>query len=203
MSPSALEELVYQLGKLPGLGPRSARRMALSLLKKREASLRPLINSLEKVDSSIKECSICGNLDEQDPCTLCTHPTRDKSLLCIVEDVADLWALERAQTYKGLYHILGGTLSALEGRGPEALRIGQLIQRLPQLGELKEIILALNATIEGQTTAHYMLDRIKPFLPETVKISHLAFGVPMGGELDYLDEGTLSTALKDRRHVDA
>lgn len=201
--PSVLEELIHQLGRLPGLGPRSARRMALFLLKRREVLLRPLINTLERVEVSIKECSVCGNLDAKDPCFLCTHPTRDRSLLCIVEDVADLWALERAHSYKGQYHILGGTLSALEGRGPDALRIDMLIKRLENLKDLKEIILALNATIEGQTTAHYVMDRIQPLLEKSVKVSHLAFGVPLGGELDYLDEGTLSTALRDRRQMES
>lgn len=190
-----LDALIQLLAKLPGLGPRSARRAALYLVKRRETLMLPLAEAMQAAAERVKACSICGNLDTEDPCALCRDPRRDLALLCVVEDVADLWAIERAGTFRGRYHVLGGTLSALEGVGPEDLRIDALVARVGK-GEVKEVILALNATVEGQTTAHYITDRLAG---TGVAISRLAHGVPVGGELDYLDEGTLSAALAQRR----
>ena len=190
-----LDALIQLLAKLPGLGPRSARRAALYLVKRRETLMLPLAEAMQAAAERVKACSICGNLDTEDPCALCRDPRRDLALLCVVEDVADLWAIERAGTFRGRYHVLGGTLSALEGVGPEDLRIDALAARVGK-GEVKEVILALNATVEGQTTAHYITDRLAG---TGVAISRLAHGVPVGGELDYLDEGTLSAALAQRR----
>jgi recombination protein RecR len=190
-----LDALIQLLAKLPGLGPRSARRAALHLLKRRETLMLPLAEAMQAAAERVKACSICGNLDTEDPCALCRDPRRDPALLCVVEDVADLWAIERAGAFRGRYHVLGGTLSALEGVGPEDLRIDALAARVGK-GEVKEAILALNATVEGQTTAHYITDRLAG---TGVTISRLAHGVPVGGELDYLDEGTLSAALAQRR----
>jgi recombination protein RecR len=190
-----LDALIQLLAKLPGLGPRSARRAALHLLKRRETLMLPLAEAMQAAAERVKACSICGNLDTEDPCALCRDPRRDPALLCVVEDVADLWAIERAGAFRGRYHVLGGTLSALEGVGPEDLRIDALAARVGK-GEVKEVILALNATVEGQTTAHYITDRLAG---TGVTISRLAHGVPVGGELDYLDEGTLSAALAQRR----
>ncbi len=198
MKISSLETLVLYLSKLPGLGPRSARRMALHLLKRRESLAYPLIEALKSAADTIKECSLCGNWDEEDLCSLCRSETRETHLLCVVESVADLWALERMGSYKGGYHILGGTLSALDGRGPEDLKIEALVRRIKE-SQFEEIILALNATIEGQTTAHYLKEYISQNIASDLKITHLAYGVPLGGELDYLDDGTLMTALKERR----
>ncbi|MCE2510759.1 MAG: recombination mediator RecR [Alphaproteobacteria bacterium] len=195
MPDSAIDHLVRLLGRLPGLGPRSARRVALDLLRHREQLLTPLMQALEDASEKVRECGTCGNLDLQDPCGICTDPKRDRSLLCVVEDVADLWALERAQVFRGRYHVLGGVLSALDGVGPEDLRIAALVDRAGN-GELSEVILAMNATVDGQTTAHYISDRLKE---GHVAVSRLAHGVPVGGELDYLDDGTLQTALKARR----
>ena len=190
-----LDRLIQLLSKLPGLGPRSARRAALFLLKRRESLMEPLAAALTETAAKVRPCSLCGNLDTADPCALCRDPRRDQSLICVIEDVADLWAIERSASYKGLYHVLGGTLSALDGVGPEDLRIEPLVKRVVQ-GKAREVILAMNATVEGQTTAHYVMDR----LAETgVRISRLAHGVPVGGELDYLDEGTLSAALAARK----
>ena len=189
-----LDHLIQLLSKLPGLGPRSARRAALFLLKRRESLMEPLAAALTETAAKVRPCSRCGNLDTADPCALCRDPRRDQGLICVVEDVADLWAIERSAAYNGLYHVLGGTLSALDGVGPEDLRIEPLVKRVGET-KAREVILALNATVEGQTTAHYVTDR----LAETgVKITRLAHGVPVGGELDYLDEGTLSQALKAR-----
>ena len=191
-----IERLIQLLAKLPGLGPRSARRAALDLLKKREVLMEPLALALTDAATAIKTCEICGNLDTQTPCSLCCDPRRDARVLCVVEDVADLWALERAGVFKGRYHVLGGALSALDGITPERLNVASLITRAKDGAE--EIILAMNATVEGQTTAHYLLDA----LAETnIKITRLAHGVPVGGELDYLDEGTLSAAFKARRSL--
>ncbi|MGB1547093.1 MAG: recombination mediator RecR [Alphaproteobacteria bacterium] len=195
MPGSAIDHLVRLLGRLPGLGPRSARRVALDLLRHRETLLTPLIQALEDAYEKVRECSVCGNLDLQDPCGICTNSKRDRSLLCVVEDVADLWALERAQVFRGLYHVLGGVLSALDGVGPEDLRIAALVARAGE-PEVREVILAMNATVDGQTTAHYISDRLQG---GHVAVSRLAHGVPVGGELDYLDDGTLQTALKARR----
>jgi recombination protein RecR len=192
-----LDRLIQLLAKLPGLGPRSARRVALFLVKRRESVMEPLAAALEAAAKAIHPCSICGNLDTGDPCALCRDDKRDTGIICVVEDVADLWAIERAHAFKGRYHVLGGTLSALDGVGPSELRIDALIQRVRE-GQAREVILALNATVEGQTTAHYIIDR----LAETgVPISRLAHGVPVGGELDYLDEGTLSAAMTARTAV--
>jgi recombination protein RecR len=192
---SDLDALIQLLSKLPGLGPRSARRAALHLVKRRESLMQPLAEAMRMAAERIRACSTCGNLDTEDPCALCRDPRRDPHLLCVVEDVADLWAIERTAAFRGRYHVLGGTLSALEGVGPEDLRIDALIARA-SAGEVKELILALNATVEGQTTAHYVTDRLAG---TGVVVSRLAHGVPVGGELDYLDEGTLSAALAQRR----
>lgn len=192
-----IERLIQLLAKLPGLGPRSARRAALRLIKRREALLEPLADALAAAAERVRSCSRCGNIDTSDPCAICADPRRDASLLCVVEEVADLWALERAAAFKGRYHVLGGTLSALDGVGPEQLNIPRLIQRVREEG-VKEVILATNATVDGQTTAHYIGDRLAPL---GVAVSRLAHGVPLGGELDYLDDGTLAAALKARRPV--
>jgi len=199
MAGDDIERLINYLGKLPGLGPRSARRAALYLLKRREALLVPLLKALESAAKSIKPCMRCGNLDSQDPCAICANPERDGSIICVVEEVADLWALERTLSFKGQYHILGGLLSALDGVGPEDLNIAALLARA-EAPDVTEIILAMSATVDGQTTAHYVTDR---FHGLGVRITRLAHGVPVGGELDYLDDGTLSAALKARRPLDS
>ncbi|MFN4165374.1 MAG: recombination mediator RecR [Ferrovibrio sp.] len=197
MAGPEIERLIQLLARLPGLGPRSARRAALHLLKKKDALLNPLAASLREVGDSVHACSVCGNLDTRDPCAICTDERRDAGLICVVESVADLWALERAGVFRGRYHVLGGTLSALDGVGPADLNVDGLIARV-QAGEKKvrEVIIATNATVEGQTTAHYITDRLQH---AGVAISRLAHGVPVGGELDYLDDGTLGAALKARR----
>ena len=189
-----IDRLIHLLAKLPGLGPRSARRAALALLKKRETLLEPLADALSEAAAALKQCSTCGNLDTADPCALCRDPTRDASSICVVEDVDDLWALERAGIFRGRYHVLGGALSALDGVTPHKLNLGKLVERVR--GGISEVILAMNATVEGQTTAHYLMDALEPL---HVKVTRLAHGVPVGGELDYLDEGTLSAAFKARR----
>ncbi len=190
-----LDRLIQLLARLPGLGPRSARRAVLHLMKKRESLMLPLAEAMAKAAESVTLCSTCGNLDSQDPCAICRDPRRDPKLLCVVEEVADLWALERSGAFKGGYHVLGGTLSAIDGRGPEQLNMGRLVERA-SAGEVEEIILALSATVDGQTTAHYISERLAD---SGVKVSRLAHGVPVGGELDYLDDGTLTAALKARR----
>jgi len=190
-----IERLIDALAKLPGLGPRSARRAVLTLIKKKDTVMEPLSAALNEALEKAKICSICGNIDTVDPCALCTDPRRDPGALCVVEDVADLWALERAVAHKGRYHVLGGTLSALDGIRPEDLHIDELVDRAAK-DEVTEVILATNATVEGQTTAHYITDRLTNC---NVKISRLAHGVPVGGELDYLDDGTLTAAMKSRR----
>ena len=195
--PGSIDALIGLLAKVPGLGPRSARRAALHLLKRRESLMEPLARALSETADSVKTCSVCGNIDTVDPCTICTGPKRDRSQICVVEEIGDLWAMERVVGFQGLYHVLGGTLSALDGVGPEDLRIGQLIERAKHEG-VKEVILATNATVDGQTTAHYIAERLEG---ANVTVSGLAHGVPVGGELDYLDEGTLSTALKARKPV--
>jgi recombination protein RecR len=192
---SELDTLIQMLAKLPGLGPRSARRAALFLVKRREQLMRPLAASLGAAADAIRTCQICGNLDTSDPCAICRDPARDQTTICVVEDLADLWALERTLAFRGRYHVLGGTLSALDGIGPDELNITRLIARL---GPETELIMALNATVEGQTTAHYIADRAAS---SGARISRLAQGVPIGGELDYLDEGTLIAALKSRRDL--
>ncbi|MEE8171660.1 MAG: recombination mediator RecR [Alphaproteobacteria bacterium] len=195
MAGDDIERLINYLSKLPGLGPRSARRAALHLLKRREALLVPMLKALESAAESIKPCANCGNLDSQDPCAICADGGRDLSIICVVEEVADLWALERTHSFKGRYHILGGLLSALDGVGPEDLNIAALVARA-EAPEVTEVILAMSATVDGQTTAHYVTDRLQGL---GVSITRLAHGVPVGGELDYLDDGTLSAALKARR----
>jgi recombination protein RecR len=202
-----LERLIQLLARLPGLGPRSARRAVLHLMKKREALMLPLAAAMVRAAESVTLCSTCGNLDTRDPCGICQDPARDPKLLCVVEDVADLWALERSGAFKGRYHVLGGTLSAIDGRGPEQLNLGRLVARAgaadeggdkggDEGGGVEEVILALSATVDGQTTAHYISERLAG---SGVKVSRLAHGVPVGGELDYLDDGTLTAALKARR----
>lgn len=191
---SDLDRLVQLLAKLPGLGPRSARRAALHLLKRRESLMEPLASALADAAQRIRACSVCGNLDTAEPCAICRDPKRDAGLVCVVEDVADLWAIERSSAYRGRYHVLGGTLSALDGVGPEDLHIDALVRSVVG-GGAREVILAMNATVEGQTTAHYIMDRLAG---SGAQVSRLAHGVPMGGELDYLDEGTLSAALAAR-----
>jgi len=195
MAGPEIERLIQLLARLPGLGPRSARRAVLHLLKKKDALLLPLASTLREVGETVHACRTCGNLDSRDPCAICTDPRRDEALLCVVESVADLWALERAGVFRGRYHVLGGTLSALDGIGPDDLNVDGLIARV-QSGKLREVIIATNATVEGQTTAHYITDRLAS---QNVQISRLAHGVPVGGELDYLDDGTLGAALKARR----
>ena len=190
-----IERLIQLLSKLPGLGPRSARRAVLQLIQKKETLLSPLAQAMADAVKKACICSTCGNADTQDPCTICRDQTRDPSTICVVEDVGDLWALERAGAHKGRYHVLGGVLSALDGVGPDDLNIGALIERVSR-DEVKEVILAMNATVDGQTTAHYITDRLEGL---DVSISRLAHGVPVGGELDYLDDGTLAAAMKSRR----
>ena len=190
-----IDRLAALLARLPGMGPRSARRAVLHLLKQRDALMRPLAASLEQTADAVQPCGVCGNLDTRDPCSVCADERHDRATLCVVEEVSDLWALERAGVFGGLYHVLGGTLSALDGVGPEDLRIASLVTRV-QAGGITEVILATNATVDGQTTAHYVVDRLED---TGVAITRLALGVPVGGELDFLDEGTLGAALKSRR----
>lgn len=197
MTGQDIENLIKQIAKLPALGSRSARRIVLYLLNKREAALTPLIESLQKVSENIKTCEICGNFDTSSPCPICTSNIRDDSLICVVRDVADLWAMERVSLFKGKYHVLGGVLSAMEGVVPEDLNIDALEKRIAS-GKVKELILALPATIDGQITSHYLLSRFKD---SGVKITTLAQGIPMGAELDYMDEGTLQLALNSRKQL--
>ena len=189
-----LDQLVKLLSRMPGLGPRSARRFALALIKRPDRLLNPLIDALSHVSAVITPCEICGNIDNQSPCSICEDHGRDHQILCVVEEVGDLWALERAGGYHGLYHVLGGSLSALGGIGPEELNLDKLLTRL-QAGTIQELILATNLTVDGQTTAHYISDMVEPL---NLKITRLAHGVPIGGELDYLDDGTLRAALTSR-----
>jgi len=190
-----IERLIQLLAKLPGLGPRSARRAALHMMKKREALMEPLAAALSEAALKIRPCSICGNLDVSDPCTVCRDPKRGDSVICVVETVGDLWALERAGAFAGKYHVLGGVLSALDGVGPDDLNLASLAERAAS-GAVSEVILALNATVDGQTTAHVIADRLAH---TGVSITSLARGVPVGGELDYLDDGTLTAAFRSRR----
>jgi recombination protein RecR len=189
-----IERLIQLLARLPGLGPRSARRAALHLIKKRDLLMAPLATALQSAMENIAVCRICGNLDTQNPCAVCSDPRRDPSIIVVVADVADLWALERARAVDARYHVLGGTLSPLDGVGPEDLSIEALVTRA-HASEVKEVILALNATVDGQTTAHYITDLLAG---ADVKATGLAHGVPVGGELDYLDEGTLTAAIRSR-----
>lgn len=190
-----IDRLIQLLGKLPGLGPRSARRAVLHLMKKRDPLLVPLADALARVRDTVVTCAECGNLDSQDPCRLCRDPRRDSSVICVVEDVSDLWALDRADLFRGRYHVLGGTLNALDGIGPEDLTIAGLLARTSQ-PQVQEVILALNATVDGQTTAHYLMEKLAD---RGLKVTALAHGLPVGGELDYLDDGTLAAALRSRR----
>ena len=189
-----IEKLIQLLAKVPGLGPRSASRAALHLIKKRDQLMGPLSGAMQDAYDKVKICSTCGNVDTADPCTICTDPTRDQSLVIVVEDVGDLWALERAAALNAAYHVLGGTLSPLDGIGPDDLTIAALVDRV-KTGEVKELIIAVNATVEGQATAHYITDQLEGM---DIKVTRLAHGVPVGGELDYLDEGTLVAALRSR-----
>lgn len=197
MASPEIEALVQALARLPGLGPRSARRAVLHLLKKRETALVPLARALETVEARLVTCGMCGNVDTSDPCAICADPRRDTRALCVVEEVADLWALDRARLFPGRYHVLGGRLSALDGVRPEDLRIDGLVARVAA-GGVDEVVLAMNATLEGQTTAHYIAERLEGY---PVRLTQLAHGLPVGGELDYLDEGTLAQALRARRPV--
>ena len=195
MTGAQIDQLIQLLAKLPGLGPRSARRAALHLIDRKESLLRPLAQAMEQAADNVAPCQVCGNLDTIQPCAICADQRRDPGVICVVESAADLWALERAAVYRGRYHVLGGTLSALDGVGPEDLKVGDLVARAA--GELVgEVILATNATVDGQTTAHYLAEKL---IDCQVKVSGLAHGVPVGGELDYLDDGTLATALGARR----
>ena len=189
-----IERLIQLLARLPGLGPRSARRAALHLIRKREQLLSPLAEAMKIAEERIRTCSACGNVDTRDPCTLCADARRDPATLVVVESVGDLWALERAGATRGLYHVLGGALSPLDGIGPEDLSLDRLAERVAA-GGFTEVVLAVNATVDGQTTAHYITDLLAPY---SVKITRLAHGVPVGGELDYLDDGTLSAAMRQR-----
>lgn len=197
MASQEIEALSGALARLPGLGPRSARRAVLWLVKNREQALPALLEALDTVAETLVECTTCGNVDTRDPCGICADHKRDAKALCVVEGVADVWALDRARLFQGRYHVLGGRLSALDGIGPEDLNIASLLTRLSD-GAVDEVVLAMNATLEGQTTAHYIAERLEPY---NLRITQLAHGLPVGGELDYLDEGTLSQALRARRPV--
>ena len=197
MQGNDIEQLVKLIAKLPALGARSARRIVLHLLKKKEATLLPLISALQNVADNIKKCPICGNFDTDEPCAVCADTARDTEVVCVVQDVADLWAMERVGVYRGQYHVLGGILSALDGITPEDLNIESLFLRL-SAGHIHEVILALPATIDGQITNHYLLSRLKEY---PVKVTTLAQGLPMGGELDYMDDGTIQLALSARKEI--
>lgn len=190
-----IERLIALLGKLPGLGPRSARRAALALLKRRDTLLDPLTAAMVEAQAKVKTCTVCGSLDTTDPCAICADGSRDRALICVVEDVGSIWAMERAGAFRGRYHVLGGLLSALDGIGPEKLRVGELVARAGD-GMAREVILALPATVDGQTTAHYLADRLAP---TGIQVTMLARGVPVGGDLDWLDDGTIAQALRARR----
>jgi len=190
-----IERLIQLLSKLPGMGPRSGRRAALALLKKRDQLLIPLAQAMTDAAARVRPCALCGALDTADVCAVCSDPSRDGGLICVVEDVGALWAMERGGSFRGRYHVLGGLLSALDGVGPDALRVGALLDRV-RAGDVRETVLALPATVDGQTTAHYLTERLKPF---GVSVTVLARGVPVGGELDWLDDGTIAQALRARR----
>lgn len=194
MNEGPLFNLIKVVSSLPGLGQRSARRMVLYMLTRREKVMRPLVHALERAAEEVRECSQCGNLDMCDPCTICQDTRRSDAQICIIAQISDLWAIERTSVYQGRYHVLGGLLSALDGIGPEQLRIDKLLQRI-ESGEVSEVILALSATVDGQSTAHFIADQLQG---TGVKISRLAHGLPVGGELDYLDDGTITTALRSR-----
>ncbi len=190
-----IERLIGLLAKLPGLGPRSARRATLTLLKKRDQLLFPLSEALAEAAARVRTCEVCGALDTTDPCAICADASRDPTLLCVVEEVGALWAMERAGAFRGRYHVLGGLLSALDGVGPESLRVGALVSRAAAVA-VREVVLALPATVDGQTTAHYLADRLAS---AGVQVTSLARGVPVGGELDWLDDGTIAQAMRARR----
>ena len=195
MAETEIDVLIRLFSRLPGFGVRSARRTVLHLIKKKETQLVPLSEAIQKVIDNVQICSVCGNLDSMNPCHICQDMRRDEDILCIVQDVADLWAIERSAAFKGRYHVLGGLLSAIEGTGPEELRLPVLEKRIRE-NNISELILALPATVDGQTTGHYIAERFKNM---PVRISSLAQGIPVGGELDYLDDGTIQTALNARR----
>ncbi|RED45116.1 recombination mediator RecR [Aestuariispira insulae] len=195
-----IEQVIQLLSRLPGLGPRSARRAALHMIQKREGLMRPLADALDRAVENIRICATCGNIDTHDPCSVCTDPKRDDTQICVVEQVGDLWALERTGAFRGRFHILGGVLSALDGIGPEDLNIESLLSRVGPDQPVKEVILATNLTVDGQTTAHYLTERLAA---SGVSVTRLAHGVPVGGELDYLDDGTLSAALKARHALES
>lgn len=195
MTTNDIDALIHIFSKLPGLGPRSARRAVLHLIRDKEKHFPPMVSALQRAYQNIQTCAECGNMDVANPCHICANPNRDTTQICVVEDLPDLWAIERGHTFRGLYHVLGGTLSALDGRGPSALNLESLLHRAGQ-PHMREVILATNATIEGQTTAHYITGLLKDF---PLAISQLAQGIPMGGELDYLDDGTLGAAIKARK----
>jgi recombination protein RecR len=197
MASQEIETLAAALSRLPGLGPRSARRAVLWLIKRRETALVQLLDALAAVQDALVECHVCGNIDTHDPCAICSDARRDARALCVVEEVADLWALDRARLFTGRYHVLGGRLSALDGVRPEDLSIDRLLARVDG-GGIDEVVLAMNATLEGQTTAHYVAERLEAY---PLRITQLAHGLPVGGELDYLDEGTLAQAIRARRPV--
>ena len=196
-APRDIEHLIGLMARLPGLGPRSARRAVLHMLRKRETVMAPLAKALAQVVISARDCTICGNIGTEDPCDICRNPRRATGELCVVETVSDLWAMERGQAFKGRYHVLGGTLSALDAIGPDELRIPQLVTRVAE-ERISEVILALNATVDGATTGHYIADALAQ---SGVRVTSLAQGVPMGGELDYLDDGTIGAALRARKTV--
>ncbi len=190
-----IRNLEYLFSRLPGFGPRSARRIVLYLLKKRDTLMTPLSSAITLAVNNVQDCSICGNIDTLDPCNICKDPKRDKNIICVIEDVTDLWALEKVQSFKGKFHVLGGVLSALDGVGPEDLRIDELISRVKK-NDAKEIIIALPVTVDGQTTAHYLKENLENL---ELSITQLSHGVPVGGELDYLDDGTITAAISSRR----
>ena len=197
MTAPEIERLINLLAKLPGLGPRSARRAVLAMMRRRETLLVPLAKAITEAAAAVRTCGICGNIDGRDPCSICADARRDASIICVVEDVADLWALERSAIYNGTYHVLGGVLSPLDGIGPDDLTLDGLFSRV-ELKDVVEVILATSATVDGKTTAHYIAERMVNF---SVNVTALAHGIPVGGELDYLDDGTLSAALKARSGV--
>ena len=197
MASQEIDDLANALARLPGLGPRSARRAVLYLIKKRETALSPLVSAMEKVRQNLVTCDACGNVDTVNPCGICADTRRDSRSICVVEEVSDLWALDKSRLFLGRYHVLGGRLSALDGVRPEDLTIDRLIHRVAA-GGIDEVVLAMNATLEGQTTAHYIAERLETY---PVRLTQLAHGLPMGGELDYLDEGTLAQALRARKPV--
>ncbi len=197
MSSADINDLIRMLARLPGVGPRSARRLALTLLTDRENLMKPLMMQMDKTYGQVTTCHVCGNLDSADPCHICTDQRRNRTMICVVQGIADIWAIERTRVFDGLYHVLGGVLSAIDGVKPDDLRITELLERIKAEGT-QEIVLALSATVDGQTTGHYLADRLKD---TGVRLTRLAHGMPVGGELDYLDDGTLTTALKSRTAV--